>query len=201
MTRILHIDSSVNLESSVSRRLSAAVIARFDDATVTVRDVARHPLPQVDSSFAVARAIPRAERTTEQQAALKLSDALIAELRAADVIVIGAPVYNFSIPASLKAWIDLVARAGETFRYTSAGAQGLLTGKRAIIAMASGGTSAGAENDFNTRYLRYILGFLGITDVTIVAADALARDAEGAIARAEAAIDALPVAIPRHEPA
>ncbi|WP_102109511.1 FMN-dependent NADH-azoreductase [Oceaniglobus roseus] len=194
MTRILRIDSSANLETSVTRRLTDRVIDRFDGARVTTRDLAREPLPQITGTWAVARATPAADRSPEHVEALRQSDALVAELQDADVVVIGAPVYNFSVPASLKAWIDLVARTGVTFRYTAEGPEGLLKGKRAIVVSASGGTPAGGEMDFNTRYLKTVLGFLGITDVTVVSADTLATDAEGTIARAEAAIDALDTA-------
>jgi FMN-dependent NADH-azoreductase len=188
---ILRIDSSANTEDSVTRGLTDHIIATLGDADVTVRDLARSPLPQITHTWAVARTLPEAERSDEQKEALAQSDELIAELMAADTVVIGAPVYNFSIPASLKAWIDLIARAGVTFRYTENGPEGLVKGKRVIIAMASGGTGVGSEMDFNTRYLEAVLGFMGMTDVQIIAADALAMDAEGTLAKANAAIAGL----------
>lgn len=188
---ILRIDSSANTEDSITRRLTDEIIATLGDADVTVRDLALTPLPQITHTWAVARAVPEEDRSPEQQQALAESDELVAELMAADTIVIGAPVYNFSVPASLKAWIDLVARVGVTFRYTENGPEGLVKGKRVIIAMASGGTPAGSEMDFNTRYLEAVLGFMGMTDIQIIAADALAMDAEGTLARASNAIAGL----------
>ena len=105
--------------------------------------------------------------------------------------MIGAPIYNFSVPAGLKAWIDLVARVGLTFAYTEEGPAGLLEGKRAIIAVASGGTEAGSAIDFASGYLRHMLGFMGITEVEIVAADTLAIDEGAALAKAKSQIEAL----------
>jgi FMN-dependent NADH-azoreductase len=188
---VLRIDSSANTETSVTRNLTDRIIARLGDTDVVTRDLALEPLPQITHTWAVARATPEADRKPEQVAALEESDKLVGELLAADTIVIGAPVYNFGVPASLKAWIDLVARVGVTFRYTENGPEGLVTGKRVIIAMASGGVPAGSPADFVSDYLKFVLGFLGLTDVTIVAADALAKDAEGTIARANSQVDAL----------
>jgi FMN-dependent NADH-azoreductase len=191
---ILRIDSSANTETSVTRGLTDKIVEQLGDSDVTVRDLARTPLPQITNTWQQANFAPAEGRSDEQKEALKQSDELIAELRAADTIVLGAPVYNFTVPASLKAWIDLVARAGETFRYTENGPEGLLEGKRAIVAMASGGTPIGSDMDFNTGYLKFILGFMGITDVTFVAADALAQDAEGTVAKAHEQIGALKAA-------
>jgi FMN-dependent NADH-azoreductase len=188
---ILRIDSSANTEDSVTRALTDRIIAKLGDSDVTVRDLALEPLPQITHTWAVARATPEADRAPEQAEALIESDKLVAELMAADTIVIGAPMYNFSVPAALKAWIDLVARVGVTFRYTEAGSEGLVKGKRVILAMASGGVPAGAPVDFNTPYLKTVLGFMGMDDVTIISADALATDPEGTVAKAHKAIDAL----------
>ena len=190
----LRIDSSANTTDSVTRTLTDRIIEKLGDTDVPVRDLAREPLPQITHTWAIARVTPEADRSDEQSEALAESDKLVAELLTADTIVIGAPIYNFSVPASLKAWIDLVARVGVTFRYTEAGPEGLVKGKRVIVAMASGGVPAGSEADFNTGYLRAVLGFMGMTDVTIVSADALATDPEGTIARANDAVDALPQA-------
>ena len=112
-------------------------------------------------------------------------------MKAADVLVIALPVYNFGLPAQLKAWIDQLARKGETFRYTEAGPEGLLQGKRAIVAYTSDGTKFGSEIDYASGYLRHMLGFFGIADVEFVAADAMAFGAEEAIGRGEAQVDAL----------
>ncbi len=191
---ILRIDSSANTADSVTRKLTDRIVAKLGDSDIVTRDLALEPLPQITHTWAVARATPESDRAPEQVEALKESDKLVAELLAADTIVIGAPVYNFGVPASLKAWIDLVARVGVTFRYTENGPEGLVKGKRVIIAMASGGVPAGSPADFVTEYLKFVLGFLGMTDVTIVAADALAKDAEGTIARANDQVDGLAIA-------
>ena len=183
----LRIETSVNRENSVTRKLTDRIISTLGDSDVVTRDIAIEPLPLIDSTWASARVKPADERSTLDQEALALSDALVAEVQAADTIVISAPIYNFTIPASLKAWIDLIARVGVTFNYTADGPVGLLENKRVIVAFASGGTGI----DFASGYLRFVLGFLGITDVTFVAADQLAMDAEGTIARANAQIDAL----------
>ena len=116
------------------------------------------------------------------------------EIKAADVVLIGLPIYNFGVPAALKAWIDLVARAGVTFRYTESGPVGLLAGKRAIVTVASGGTEAGSDIDFATPYIRHALKFIGITDVLFVKADRLAVNPEGTLKAAEKAVADLPVA-------
>lgn len=182
---VLLIQSSVRADASVSRRLAAHVADRLGGATVT-RDVGGG-LPLIDAAWTAANFTPKADRTGAQVQALALSDSLIAELRAADVVVIGAPIYNFSVSAGLKSWIDLIARAGETFRYTEAGPEGLLKGKRAIIVASSGGTPFGSEIDFNTRYLRHLLGFIGTTQVEVVGAERQNADAD-AIAKAEQAV-------------
>ena len=116
---------------------------------------------------------------------------LLDEVKAADLLLIGMPIYNFSISAQMKSWIDQLARRGETFVYTDTGPVGLLKGKRAIVAMASDGTGLGAPIDFASGYVRHMLGFLGVTDVQFVAADKMAYGADDALARATSAVDAL----------
>ena len=187
---VLHIDSSARAENSVTRSLSAEITAQLSPAQVIRRDLAT-PLPLLDEAWVNANFTPADQRTPEQQALLAQSDSLIDELKQADTVVIGTPIYNFSVPSTLKAWIDLVARVGVTFRYSETGPEGLLTGKRAIIAVASGGTQAGSDIDFATTYLRQVLGFIGITEGELVAADQLAQDADGSMARAKSAIAAL----------
>ena len=187
---VLHIDSSARAENSVTRSLSAEITTRLSPDHVIRRDLAT-PLPLLDEAWVGANFTPADQRSDDQKALLAQSDALIAELKQADTIVIGTPIYNFSVPSTLKAWIDLVARAGVTFSYSEAGPKGLLEGKRAIIAVASGGTQAGSDIDFATTYLRHVLGFIGITDVELVAADQLSMDAEGSMARAKSAIEEL----------
>ena len=169
----LRIETSVNRENSVTRKLTDRIISTLGDSDVVTRDIATEPLPLIDSTWASARVKPVEERSTLDQEALALSDTLVAEVQAADTIVISAPIYNFTIPASLKAWIDLIARVGVTFNYTAEGPVGLLENKRVIVAFASGGTGIDSAADFASGYLRFVLGFLGITDVTFVAADQL----------------------------
>ncbi len=169
MTNILHIDASANLTTSTSRAASAQVVADLG-GTVTRRDLAKDPLPQIDGAWADARLTDPTTRSQEDKDRLALSDTLIAELQAADTLVIGAPIYNFAAPASLKAWMDLVARPGVTFRYTQDGPEGLLTGKKAIVTVASGGVPVGSDLDYLSSHLRFFLGFIGISDVEIHAA-------------------------------
>ena len=187
---LLRIDVSPRGEDSVSRQLSQRIIDRLAPETVLTRDLTRS-LPLLDAAWVGANFTPADQRSAEQDATLKLSDELIAELRQADTIVIGLPVWNFGVPAALKAWIDLIARVGETFKYTEEGPQGLLTGKRAIIALASGGTEMNSAIDFATPYLRHMLGFVGIDQVDVVAADKLAIDADATLKAANDAVDAL----------
>ncbi len=189
-SHILRIDTSARREGSVSRDLADRIVARFPEATITTRDLASG-LPLIDETWVTANFTPADDRTDAQRDTLALSDELIAELAAADTLVIGLPIYNFGIPATLKAWVDQVARAGVTFRYTEAGPEGLMTGKRAIIAMASGGTEAGSEIDFGTGYIRHILSFIGITEVEFVTADRLALDPEGTLKSAHEQVDSL----------
>jgi FMN-dependent NADH-azoreductase len=173
--KILRIDASARHEGSTTRQLCDALIDALRDrhgrVRVLTRDLARTPPPPLDADWIAANFTEPQARDAQQRAKLALSDELIAELIAAEVVVIGVPVYNFSVPAALKAWIDQVARAHLTFRYTEHGPEGLLKGKRAYLVMASGGVAVGSETDFATGYLRHVLGFLGITEVEIVAAD------------------------------
>lgn len=195
MTRkILHLDASPRLSESVTRDLTAKIISRWPEAQVIRRDLAETPVPQLTDAWIAANFTPADQRSPEQAETLALSDKLIDEVTQADTIVIGLPVYNFAPPAALKAWVDYVARAGVTFRYTENGPEGLIHGKRVILAMASGGTAAGSEIDFASTYMRHILGFLGMTDVTLVAADQLALDADASLAKAAGQIETLQVA-------
>lgn len=195
MTRsasLLRLDSSARIQGSVSRKLADQIIDRVAaaNATVTVRDLGQG-LPGLDGDWMAANFTPQQDRSPDQKATLALSDTLIAELMAADTLVISLPIYNFGVPSALKSWIDHVARAGITFKYTATGPQGLLSGKRAYLAVASGGTEVGSQIDFATSYLRHVLGFIGITDVQIVASDQLMVDADASAAKAAAALAAL----------
>lgn len=195
-THILRIDASARKTGSVTRDLNDRVIAKFansGEVDVVARDLTE-ALPQITEDWVGANFTAPEERTPEQVAILKQSDTLVAELEAADVVVIGLPIYNFGVPTALKAWIDLVARAGKTFRYSENGPVGLLEGKRAVITVASGGTERGSDIDFATDYLAHVLGFIGIADVEFVSADRLAVDADASMTKAENAIAGLAVA-------
>ena len=174
--KVLRIDASMRRAGSVSRALTDAFVATLPDTEVVTRDLAETRLPQIDEAWIGANFTPAGDRTDEQTAVLALSDELVAELRTADTIVIGVPVYNFGVPAALKAWVDLVARAGETFRYTESCPVGLLENKKVVLLLASGGVGVDSPADFVTPYLRQVLGFIGITDVEVIAADGLATD-------------------------
>lgn len=186
---ILHIDSSARGQGSVTRQLTQDIVTRIG-GNVVRRDLA-DGLPFVTEDWVNANFTPADTRTLAQKETLAGSDALVAELQAADTVVIGLPIYNFGVPATLKAWIDQIARVGVTFSYTETGPKGLLEGKRAIIAVASGGTSADSDIDFATPYLRHALGFVGITDVTVIAADQLGVGAEDKLKAAASQIEAL----------
>jgi FMN-dependent NADH-azoreductase len=191
---LLHLDASSRYQGSVSRALSARLVESLrselgEEAVVRRRDVAAG-LPFVDADWIGANFTPAEQRSAQQRQALAQSDALVKELAEADIIVIATPVYNFSIPASLKAWVDLVARAGLTFRYTENGPVGLLTGKKAYVILATGGTPVGSDIDFASGYLRHLLGFIGIDDVTLISADRLMQQADAALADAERQIAA-----------
>lgn len=188
---VLHINSSARQAGSLTRDLTADLINRYPDARVTTRDLAVAPIPQISEDWVMASFTPADDRSDAQKETLALSDALVDELIAADTVVIGVSMYNFSVPASLKAWIDQVARAGRTFNYTEAGPVGLLTGKRAIVVMATGGVPHGSDMDFAAPYLKLFLGFLGITDVTLIAADGANADEQAAREKAKTALDKL----------
>ena len=193
MTKFLRIDSSASGEGSNTRKLADTFYSRLGlsgSEQVTVRDVSSG-LPVVTGDWVGANFTPEDDRSPEQKQTLALSDSLIAELEAADVITIGVPIYNFGVPASLKAWIDLVARARKTFRYTENGPEGLLTGKKAVVFVASGGTEVNSAIDFATPYIKHVLGFIGIHDVTIVAADRSMARGEAAMEEALTHVEAV----------
>lgn len=195
MSTILHITASIQGSESVSRGLSSTLVSGLREntgAAVITRDLSANDLPFIDAERFAANLAPYGERTPEQQQLAAIADELIEELQQADIIVMGVPVYNFSVPATVKAWADLVARAGTTFKYTENGPVGLLTGKKVYLAVASGGTQVGSEIDFMTPWLRHFLGFLGLTDIEVVAADAImGAGREEKIAEATAAAERL----------
>jgi len=189
--KILEINTAARYEGSISRELVADLIGaledRFGSADITRRDLAKG-LPFIDEEWVTANTTPEEERSEHHRKTLSYSDELVAELQDADVLVIGAPIYNFSVPAVLKAWIDMVARARLTFRYTETGPEGLLTGKKAYVIVPSGGVPVGSEVDFATPYLRHALAFIGITDVEFVGAQGADRDDGQALDNARAYI-------------
>ncbi|OUS23485.1 FMN-dependent NADH-azoreductase ['Osedax' symbiont bacterium Rs2_46_30_T18] len=172
---ILKINSSGRLEGSVTRQLTdiltqhiiASSTTPKEESNVIERDLATG-LPFYDETWIGANFTAADERSDEQRQALKLSDELIDEIQQSEHIVIATPIYNFSLPAVLKAWVDLIARAKVTFKYTENGPVGLLKNKKAYLVMASGGVSIGGDSDFASHFLKYFLAFVGITDVTII---------------------------------
>ncbi len=182
MTTLLQINTSLYSNGGQSSQLANRFVAnwrkRHPDATIVVRDVAADPVPHLDGErFAAFLAKPQ-ERTSSQQTVAAYSDKLIDELQNADVIVLGLPLYNFGIPSTLKAWIDHVARAGVTFRYTETGPVGLLTGKKVYVFAARGGKYVGTPLDSQTDYIRSFFGFLGMSDIEFVYAEGLAMGEE-----------------------
>jgi FMN-dependent NADH-azoreductase len=195
---LLKIQSSIfsngGQSSQLSDRFIAAWRASNPGGKVVARDLAKEPVPHLDAArFGAFLAKPEA-RTPEQQAVVNYSDALIEELKRADVVVLGLPMYNFGLPSTLKAYLDHVGRAGVTFRYTEKGPVGLLTGKKVYVFAARGGLYAGTPNDTETPYIRAFLSFIGMSDIEFVYAEGLAiseASKQQGIARANAAVDAL----------
>jgi FMN-dependent NADH-azoreductase len=191
--KILRVDSSAKTENSESRRLTDRIIdglkTNGKSLDVTVRDL-NESLPQVNTAWIEANNTASDDQTDEHKKILALSNTLVGEIEAADTLIIGVALYNFSITASLKLWIDLVCRARKTFAYVDGSPKGLMTGKKAIICFASGGTPFESNIDFASGYLRHILSFIGITDVTFISADKHFMDDQSLI-NANAAVDAL----------
>lgn len=180
--RILQINSSLSGAEGVSSRLASRFVESLQAAetgsTLTVRDLALRPVPHLTAERFAAFGTPANRRTLDQQRIVSESDALIEELRSADVIVLGLPMYNFGVPSTLKAYFDHVARAGVTFKYTAQGPVGLLTGRKVYVLATRGGRYAGTQLDSQTDYVRQFLGFLGINDVEFVYAEGLALGEE-----------------------
>jgi len=195
--KILQINASARREGANSTRLANAIVDRLKaanpNAQVTLRDLAVTPHPMLDEAALGALFTPADQRTAEQADRVALDDALIAEIQAHDTIVLGVPMYNFGIPAQLKNWIDAIARAGVTFRYTAAGPEGLLKGKTVYLALARGGLYRDTDKDAQVPYLKNVLGFLGMTDLRLIYAEGLAMGPEAAekgFAQAEADLEA-----------
>ena len=178
MKTLLQINSSLqgagSRSTGLATRIAESLLARHPGATRIIRDLGADPIPHLDGGTFEAFCDPAAAVTQAQRSGLALSNALIAELEEADVLVIGAPMYNFGIPSTLKAWIDHVTRARVTFRLTDAGPEGLLRGKKAYVAIARGGKYLGNGADLQTAYLEMALGLIGITDVDFIYAEGLA---------------------------
>lgn len=194
---ILQINSSARADGSHSSRLASSIVERVQAAsamatTVTLRDLGRMPHPELNETALQALFSAPEQRTPEQAARVALDDALIAELQAADVVVLGVPMYNFGVPAALKNWIDAISRAKVTFQYTAKGPEGLLKGKKVYVALTRGGQYRNTPADTQVPYLKMVFGFLGMTDVQFVYAEGLAMgpDAEQqALASARQQID------------
>ena len=180
--KILQINSSARRDASHSTRLASRVVERLretaPESTLTVRDLNDAPHPVLDEAALGALFTPAGQRTPEQAARVALDDALIAEIQAADVVVLGVPMYNFGVPAPLKNWIDAISRAGVTFRYTEKGPEGLLKGKKVYVALTRGGQYRNTPSDTQVPYLKTIFTFLGLTDVQFVYAEGLAMGAD-----------------------
>ena len=194
---ILQINASARRDGANSTRVANAVVARLQavnpGATVTLRDLAVTPQPTLDEAALGALFTPADKRSPEQAARVALDDALIAEIQAHDTVVLGVPMYNFGVPVQLKSWIDAIARVGVTFRYTEKGPEGLLKGKKVYVALARGGLYRDTDKDAQVPYLKNVLGFLGMTDVSFIYAEGLAMGpaaAEKGFAQAHADLEA-----------
>lgn len=191
--KILQINASPRREAGnstkLANRVSERLVAAHPGSTVTLRDLGTTPVTVLDETALGALFTSAEQRSAEQAAVVAEYDALIAELQAHDAVVLGVPMYNFGVPVQLKAWIDAVARAGVTFRYTEKGPEGLVKGKTVYLALARGGLYRDQPHDSQTPYLKTVLGFLGLTDVRLIYAEGLNMGPEAAakgFAQAEA---------------
>ena len=196
--KILQINASARSAGANSTRVADSITARLQAANpaavLELRDLATHPHPVLDEPALGALFTPADQRTPEQAARVALDDALIAQVQSADAIVLGVPMYNFGVPVQLKAWIDAIARAGVTFRYTEKGPEGLIKGKKVYVALARGGLYRNTPADSQVPFLKDVLGFLGMTDVEFIYAEGLAMGPDAAakaFAEAQAQIDAI----------
>jgi len=175
---ILRIDASMRKNGSYSRQLTNNLITKLNTQqqySVKVRDLT-DPMPFIDETWITANFTHASQRNEEQITALSFSDVLVTEIQNADIIVIGLPIYNFAAPAAFKAWIDQIARAQVTFRYSDNGPVGLLNNKKAYVIITSGGTQVGSDIDFISDYMRHVLQFIGIKNLTIIDCSGIARD-------------------------
>jgi len=189
--KILQINSSVRGPASTSTKLATSIVQHLTSikpqAKVEVRELSSQPF--LDAQALGALFTPAEARTPEQKERVAVDDATIEQVKEADVLVLGVPLYNLGEPVQLKAWIDAITRAGVTFRYTATGPEGLLQGKKVFVAFSRGGKYKGTAYDTQTPYLRNMLGFLGMTDVTFLHAEGLAMGEE-AVAQAMAEVQA-----------
>ena len=195
--KILQINASARREGANSTRVANTIVARLQAANpgaqLTLRDLAVTPHPVLDEAALGALFTSADQRSPEQAARVALDDALIAEIQAHDTLVLGVPMYNFGVPVQLKSWIDAIARTGVTFRYTETGPEGLLKGKKVYVALARGGLYRDTANDSQVPYLKSVLGFLGLSDVSFIYAEGLAmgtESAEKAFAQADSDLNA-----------
>ncbi len=196
---VLLLNSSGKQTESISRKLAAQVVStlkKHGKADVIVeRDVASG-LPFVNDEWITANFTPEDQRSDAQKQILSLSDSLVEELKQADTLVLGVPIYNFGVPATFKAWVDMIARVGKTFKYTATGPEGLVADKKVYLVIASGGTPIGSDIDFASGYVKQALRFVGITDVTIIDAAAVAsRGIETVLESAEQQINDIDYAL------
>ena len=185
-TTILRVDASMNKEASTSRSLADALIQQLSkgrDISVITRDLA-DGVPFIDESWIGANFTDPAERTSEQKSVLSDSDNYVSELRQANVLVMAVPVYNFGVPAAMKAWIDQIARARETFQYTERGPEGLLKLDAAYLIVTSGGTPVGTDSDYVSGYIKFLFGFLGVKNIEVIACDGLMLEGERKVEQA-----------------
>ncbi len=191
---VLVVNASVQQEASISRKLVDELLhtlsERGEVGPVVERDLSTNEVRLISAEHVAAYYTDPDDRSAEQHRLLSQSDDLVAELKAADTLIVGAPMYNFSVPASLKAWIDLVCRVGETFRYTENGPEGLSGIKRAYLVVATGGTPIGSEADFLVPYLKQVMRFIGVEQVEVIAADKVKQEEDKALAEAREQIEA-----------
>src|SRR5213079_1202597 len=199
MMNILQINSSARRDASHSTRLATRLVERLREtaleSTLTVRDFNNAPHPVLDEAALGALFTPADQRTPEQAARVALDDALIAEIQAADIVVLGVPMYNFGVPAPLKNWIDAISRAGVTFRYSEKGPEGLLKGKKVYVALTRGGQYRNTPADTQVPYLKTVFTFLGLTDVQFVYAEGLALGPDAEQSAIESAYEQIDEAV------
>jgi len=198
MTTILQINSAARSQGATSTLLVNELTEKLQQtnpgAQVVVRNLQAEPLPHLDDSILGAFFTPADQRTPEQAAISARSEALIAELQAADIVVIGAPMYNYGVSSQLKTYFDFISRAGITFRYTADGAEGLVKGKKVFVVTARGGKYLGTPNDSLTPYLQIFLGSLGMTEVNFIYAEGVAMGPDAASAALAGAREAIAAA-------